>query len=136
MVCCTWFRCFLTICLFSWISKYMSTPQIYVFISNYIEVQNKKDIKNFHYGWTVSIRINSFSWCIFLYYLFGKLARHFLNSLYVKEHEYFILCSFQTTYASLHIVKSNTYRVPIKSTLRHKLCVILNFLAKLFHIFS
>ena len=58
-----------------------------------------------------------------------------MNSLYVKEHEYFILCSFQTTYASLHIVKSNTYHVPIKSTLRQKLAVILNFRAKLFHIF-
>ena len=76
---------------------------------------------------TFSIRIHCFSWIYIFHFLFGKLARHSLNSLYVKKHEYFVLCSFQTSYASLHIVKSNTYRVPLKSTVRPKLFVILNF---------
>ena len=84
---------------------------------------------------TFSIRIDCFLWIYIFYFLFGKLARHSLNSLYVKEHEYLILCSFQMSYASLHIVKSNTYHVPMKSTSRQNLVVILNFWAKLFHIF-
>ena len=87
-------------------------------------------------NFTFSIRIHCVSWMYIFHFLFGKLARHSLNSLYVKKHEYFVLCSFQTSYVSLHIVKSNTYHVTIKSTLRQKLAVILNFRAKPFHIFS
>lgn len=138
-------------CLFVWILRYMSTPQTYVFICNCIEIRDKQNIKictkaDMVYNYiarsrmignlTFSIRIHCFSWIYIFHFLFGKLARHSLNSLYVKKHEYFVLCSFQTSYASLHIVKSNTYRVPLKSTVRPKLFVILNFRAKLFHIFS
>ena len=137
--------------LFVWILNYMSTPQTYVFICNCIEIRDKQNIKictkaDMVYNYiarsrmignlTFSIRIHCFSWIYIFHFLFGKLARHSLNSLYVKKHEYFVLCSFQTSYASLHIVKSNTYRVPRKITVRPKLFVILNFWAKLFHIFS